>query len=274
MSMKRFFKRRIVFAGIAALVLTGLAAILAEFLTRYVPGELDVMNRLKPPNLQHLLGTDQLGRDVWTQLLFGARTSLMVGLATMVLSTLLGTVIGITAGYFTALDGPLMRIMDGLMALPDILLAIALMSAFGPSVGNVVLALVITYTPRAARLMRSSVLVTSRREFIEAAKVIGSPSYRIILRHILPNSISPLIVQGTFTFASAVLAEAALSFLGAGVPPEVPTWGIMLSEGRAFMQKAPWITTMPGVAIILVVMGLNITGDALRDFLDPKLKNL
>jgi peptide/nickel transport system permease protein len=274
MKWRRFFQRRIAIVATAALLVVSLCAIAAPVVTKSLPDDMDVLNRLQRSNVDHRLGTDHLGRDVWTLLIYGARTSLLVGLATTILSTFMGTAIGAVAGYYPKVDGIVMRVMDGLMALPDILLAIALMSAFGPSTRNVILALTITYTPRAARLMRSAVIVTSELEFVEAAKAVGASDSRIIVKHILPNAISPMIVQGTFTFANAILAEASLSFLGAGVPPIVPTWGTMLSEGRGFLRQAPWLTTTPGLAVMLVVSSLNIVGDALRDTLDPKLKNL
>jgi peptide/nickel transport system permease protein len=186
----------------------------------------------------------------------------------------MGAIIGLLAGFFKKLDGPIMRIMDGFLAMPSELVAISLMASLGPSVNNVILALSIAHVPRMARLLRSSVLVVREMNYVEAAEALGVPVPRVLLKHVLPNCLSPLIVQATSTFAFAVLSEASLSFLGVGLPPYVPSWGTILSGGRQFMMQAPWITMFPGMSIILTVLSLNLLGDGLRDLLDPKLRKI
>ena len=232
------------------------------------------MHRLLAPSSSHLFGTDELGRDLLTQVMYGARLSLIVGLLVVVLSTVLGTLFGLSAGYLRKLDALIMRTMDGLLALPDLLLAIALMAALGPNIANVVLALGIVYTPRIARLVRGSVLVVRELEYVQAARALGATAPRTMLRHVLPSGISPLIVQATFVFAFSILSEAALSFLGVGVPPYIASWGNILAGGRQFMVEAPWVTMFPGLAIVVTVLGINLLGDGLRDVLDPRLRRL
>jgi peptide/nickel transport system permease protein len=236
--------------------------------------KVDPANRLLPPSGSHWMGTDGFGRDVFTRTLFAARISLFVGLATMVSSTVLGTVVGLVAGYFRAIDELVMRVMDGFMAFPSILLAIAIMASLGPRTENVVVALTIVYLPRIARLVRGQVLVVGQMLFVEAARALGASDWRIVFKHTLPNCLSPLIVQGSFTFAFAVISEASLSYLGAGVPPELPTWGGMLHEGVAVMGAAWWMSVFPGVAIAITVLSLNQLGDGLRDALDPRIQRL
>lgn len=231
----------------------------------------DPRNRLLPPTSEHWMGTDGFGRDMLTRVLYGARVSLFVGFATMILSTVLGALVGLIAGYFRSVDGVIMRVMDGFMAFPSILLAIAIMASLGPRTENVIAALTVVYLPRIARLVRGQVLVVRELLYVEAARAIGATNWRIIFQHTLPNSISPLIVQGSFTFAFAVITEASLSYLGAGVPPEIPTWGNQLHEGVPLMAAAPWMSVFPGVAITLTVLGLNQLGDGLRDSLDPRI---
>ncbi len=192
----------------------------------------------------------------------------------VLLAVAAGLVVGLLAGYYRRLDNVLMRVMDGLMAFPAILLAIALMASLGPSLQNVVLALGVVYTPRIARIVRGSVLVVRELPYVEAARAAGAADLAILRRHVLPNCLSPLIVQGTFIFALAVLGEAALSFLGVGAPPTVPSWGNILAEGRLYLQQAPWLVLAPGVAIMATILGLNLFGDGLRDALDPKLRGV
>jgi peptide/nickel transport system permease protein len=211
---------------------------------------------------------------VWSRVVHGARLSILVGSCVVLVAFLGGMAFGLVGGYYRALDNVVMRVMDGLMAFPGIILAIALMASLGPSVLNVILALGIVYVPRVARIVRGSVLVVRETPYVEAARALGLPDWRIVLLHVLPNCLSPVIVQGTFIFAAAVLGEAALSFLGVGVPPQIPSWGNVLSEGRLYLQQAPWLTLCPGAAIMASILGLNLFGDGLRDLLDPKLRDV
>jgi len=273
----RWFSRRLAgqaapAAGLTVVVLVILLSVSAPVLTQYDPLRLNVMDRLSPPSRMHILGTDDFGRDVYSLVLYGGRASLLVGGLVMILTSIIGVVFGVIAGFYKALDNLLMRIMDGLMAFPAIVLAIALMAALGPRLSNVIIALSIVYMPRTARLIRSTVVVIRELQYVEAAQALGAQGARILWRHILPNTVAPLLVQSTFMFAYAVLAEAALSFLGVGAPPYIPTWGNIISTGRLYIQDAPWIIWFPGLAIILVGLGLNLLGDGLRDLLDPRLR--
>lgn len=259
-------------AGLFVVLLMILSAALAPALTRYDPLRLNILDRLSPPSPAHVLGTDDFGRDVFSLVLYGGRASLLVGGLVMILTSIIGVIFGVLSGFYKALDNLLMRIMDGLMAFPAIVLAIALMAALGPRLSNVILALSIVYAPRTARLIRSTVVVIRELQYVEAAQALGAQDGRILWRHILPNTVAPLLVQATFMFAYAVLAEAALSFLGVGAPPYIPTWGNIISTGRLYIQDAPWIIWFPGLAIILVGLGLNLLGDGLRDLLDPRFR--
>jgi peptide/nickel transport system permease protein len=249
-------------------------AIAAPLLTIVDPMRLDPLNRLKPPSALHPFGTDNSGRDIFSMVIYGARLSLLVGLSVMILSSLLGVVMGLLSGFYKFLDNIIMRVNDGMMAFPSILLAIALMAVLGPRVSNIIIALTVVYTPRMARVIRSATLVTKELTYVESAQAVGLSDFRIVFRHILPNCIPPMIVQGTFVFAFSVLTEASLSFLGVGAPPYIPSWGNVISEGRLFMREAPWIALFPGVAILLTVLGLNLLGDGLRDSLDPRMRGL
>jgi peptide/nickel transport system permease protein len=229
------------------------------------------VDRLKAPSAVHWFGTDHLGRDVYARALFGARISLAVGLSVAAIAVAVGLTIGLLAGYYRRVDGIVMRFMDGLMAIPGILLAIALVSLNRASVGIVIAAISIPEIPRVVRLVRSVVLATREQPFIEAAIGSGSRGLKIILRHILPSTVAPLVVQATYIMASAILTEAGLSFLGAGVPPEIPTWGNMIAGSRLFLAIAPWTIFFPGAFLALVVLAVNLVGDGLRDRLDPRL---
>ncbi|MBI2158841.1 MAG: ABC transporter permease [Candidatus Rokubacteria bacterium] len=238
------------------------------------PTHMDVVGRLASPSRAHWFGTDDVGRDVFSRVIYGARLSLLIGAAVVAFAFVVGVLCGLLAGYYQRLDNPVMRIMDGLMAFPAIILAIALMASLGPSVLNVIIAIGVVHAPRVARLVRGSVLVVRETAYVEAARALGVSDRLLLGRHILPNCLSPVIVQGSFVFAAAVLTEAALSFLGVGVPPFVPSWGNILAEGRLYIQQAPWLVLYPGAAIMLTVFGLNLLGDGLRDLLDPKLRGL
>jgi peptide/nickel transport system permease protein len=267
------FMRRYPFATVAGLLLAAitLAAVFAPLLGTVDPKALSPVQRLRLPSEANWLGTDQFGRDMWSRILYGARVSLIVGVAVAVLSVVIGTVIGVAAGFIRWLDGLVMRVMDGLMAIPGILLAIALVSLSGASRWTVIIAIIVPEIPRVVRLMRSVVLSVREEPYVEAAVSVGTPLLPLLWRHVLPNCVPPLIVQATYIAASAMLTEAILSFLGAGTPPEIPSWGNMMAEGRTFFAIAPRIVLMPGVALALTILAVNVLGDALRDRLDPKL---
>ncbi|KQV65133.1 ABC transporter permease [Rhizobium sp. Root1220] len=270
--VRRLFKRKTVAVGALILVIFVLLAILAPWITPYSPSKLSIVNRLKPPGDAYLFGTDEFGRDVLSRTIFAGRLSLLVGAAVVVLSALIGVTLGLLAGFFKKLDTPIARLIDAMMAFPDILLAIALVAALGPSLTTVIVALSIVYSPRLARIVRASTLVIRELPYVEAAQALGISTYHIMTRHVLRNLLSPILVQATFLFASAMLAEAGLSFLGLGVSPEIPTWGTMIAAGRQYIGQADWMTLFPGVAIILSVLSLQMVGDGLRDMLDPKLR--
>jgi len=265
-------RRRIVAVGLVLLLIVLGAALLAPQLAPYDPIALDVPARLAAPGHAHPFGTDEFGRDILSRTLYGARLSLAVGALVTALATTAGVAVGLIAGTNRRADRLLMRVMDGLMAFPDILLAIALMASLGPSARNVVIALGFVYTPRIARVVRASVLIVASQEYVDAARAVGASVARILLRHILINTASPVIVQATFITAYAMLGEAALSFLGVGIPPQIPTWGGIISEGQVYLRQAWWISIFPGAAIVLSVLSLNLLGDGLRDFLDPRLR--
>ncbi len=227
--------------------------------------------RLLPPSERHWLGTDQLGRDVFARVVYGARVSLTVGLVVALASLLLGTVLGMIAGYFHKADALIMRVMDALMSIPAILLAIALVAVMRASIGVVILAIIIPEIPRVVRLVRAVVLSVRNAPYVEAARIGGTRLHVILLRHILPSTLAPLIVQATYICASAIILESALSFLGAGVPPETPTWGSMIAQSRMYLPRAPWTVFAPGFALGLVVLSVNMLGDGLRDLLDPRM---
>jgi peptide/nickel transport system permease protein len=271
---RRLLRRRVAVAGIVILAVVLGGAVLASLVAPYDPQRMDIFHRLTPPSARHWFGTDDFGRDEFSRLLFGARLSMLTGTLVVVFAMAAGTVLGLLSGYVRWLDDLVMRFADALMAFPDILLAIALMAALGPSLLNVVLALGTVYTPRIARLVRGAVLVLQRTQFVEAAEALGAGNLRIVRVHLLPNIFSLLIVQATFTFAAAVLTEAALSFLGAGIPPTTPSWGNMIAGGQQYLDRAEWLILVPGFAILLTVLSLQILGDALRDVVDPRLRRL
>lgn len=270
--VRKLFKHRSFVIGLAIVVLLVLAAIVGPWLTGLDPTAMRMRNRFKPPMEGLWFGADQFGRDMLTRVLHGARLSLFIGLSVAVLSGIVGTLIGIAAGYFRRLDSLLMRCMDALLAFPAILLAIGISAALGPQTTSVIVALAVAYVPRTARITRASTLVIREMEYVEAARLAGAGHLRMIFKHILPNCMGPLVVQLTFVFAYAILAEAALSFLGIGPPPPAPSWGNIIAEGRDYSVEAWWIMLFPGLAISLAALGMNLLGDGLRDVLDPRLK--
>jgi len=269
----RLRRHRFAFAGLILLTAVTIMAILAPVLAPQDPQAIRAADRLKSASREHLLGTDYLGRDVASRLIYGSRISLGVGAATVVLCNLAGILVGLVSGYYRRVDNVLMRIMDAFMAFPGILLALGIMAVLGPSVINTVIALSIVYTPRVARVVRSSVLVIREMDYVTAGRALGLSDLRILFRHVLPNSMAPIIVQATFIFAYAVIAEASLSFLGVGSSPEVPSWGNMLNEARQHMRRLPGLALYPGLAIMLTVLSLNLLGDGLRDVLDPHVRD-
>ncbi|MGN6449875.1 MAG: ABC transporter permease [Brucella intermedia] len=270
--VRRLFKRKTVAAGIIVLAVFAILALLAPWIAPYSPSKLSIVNRLKPPSEMFWFGTDEFGRDVFSRTIYAGRLSLMVGAAVVVLSAIIGVTLGLLAGFFQRLDTPIARLIDAMMAFPDILLAIALVAALGPSLATVIVALSVVYSPRLARIVRASTLVIRELPYVEAAQSLGISTFHIMTRHVLRNLISPIIVQCTFLFASAMLAEAGLSFLGLRVSPEIPTRGTMIAAGRQYIGQADWMTYFPGFAIILSVLSLQMVGDGLRDMLDPRLR--
>jgi len=271
-TLRRLFARKVVLASAIVLLVVVGVAVVYPFLTDADPNALEISQRLKEPSATHWAGTDELGRDVMLRIVYGARYSLLIGFITAGGAVLLGTLLGIFAGFFRRLDAPLMRIVDAMMSFPDILLGIALVSILGVSLWNVMLALVIVYTPRVARVVRAATLVLRELLFVDAARALGVRTPRILLKHILPNLMSPILVQVTFIFAYAILAEAGLSFLGVGVPPDIPTWGTMIAGSLEYADKAFWTILTPGLAIVITALALQMLGDGVRDLLDPKLK--
>ena len=233
--------------------------------------DINPLSRLKPPSSEHFFGTDSVGREIFVRTISGSRNSVVVGVSVAVLTLVLGGALGVFAGYFRLADKILMRIADGLMAIPGVLFAIALVSLLGGGFLTVIIAITIPEIPRTARLMRSVVLTIRELPFVSASVAVGSPTPKILLQHIIPNVVGALTVQGTFVCASAVLSEAALSFLGVGTPPDIPSWGNVMASGRQFFQIAPWVILFPGALLSLMVLSVNILGDHLRDHLDPRL---
>ena len=258
--------------GIILLAVIVVAAVGAPLIMTHDPNFQAPADRLQSPSSGHLLGTDGQGRDVFSRTIKSAQLSLLVGLSVAALTCLVGGAIGLLSGFMPRVDSVVMRIMDGLMAFPSIILAIGIMAVRGAAVSNVIIALTVVNTPRMARIVRSVVQGTAAMQYVEAAESIGVSTPRLLLRHVTPNCLSPVIVQTSFVFAEAVLGEATLSFLGAGAPPDVPSWGGMLSESRVFLSQAPWTMLVPGAALTLTVFALNLIGDGIRDVLDPRLR--
>lgn len=263
-------RHRLLAFGAAVFLLLALVALLAPWLLGD-PRTLNPVQRLRPPSAEHWFGTDHLGRSVFVRTVWGTRVSLTVGVAVAVVTTLAGVAIGLVAGFLKRWDSVLMRAMDAVMAIPGVLLAIALMSLFGSDLRTVIVAISIPEIPRMARLVRGLTLSVRAQPYIQAAITNGARLPRLLLRHVLPNVSAAVLVQATYVFASAMILEAVLSFLGAGTPPDIPSWGNMLAEGRAYLQRAPWILAFPGVCLALLVLLVNVSGDAARDMLDPRL---
>ncbi|MFN2203070.1 MAG: ABC transporter permease [Caldilineaceae bacterium] len=280
-ALRSLGRRKVALAGVIVILVMILVAIFAPYLTPYEPNEIDVVNRLNPPGWTspegdvHILGTDSLGRDVLTRLVYGARVSLLVGITAVLIAGSMGVFLGLVSGYFGGwLDAVIMRLADIQFAFPFILLAIAVLAVMGPGLGNLILILGLNGWVRYGRITRSQVLAFREEDFVLAAHSIGSGSRRIIFQHILPNTWGPIIVIASFMVASTIIAEAALSFLGLGVPPGIPSWGTMLADGRDYMERAPWLSIYAGLAISIVVLSINVVGDWIRDFLDPNMKNI
>jgi peptide/nickel transport system permease protein len=260
-----------VMIGVMLLLAMAAMALLAPYLGTVDPVAVAPVKRLRPPSELYWFGTDSYGRDVYSRTLYGARVSLTVGLSVAIFGTALGLAIGLVTGFVRRLDFVVMRVMDALMSVPPVLLAIALMALTKASLGNVVLAITITEVPRVARLVRSVVLSLREQPFVEAAVAAGTGFWRTLLRHILPNTIAPLLVQATYICAAAMITEAVLSFIGAGTSPEIPSWGNMMAEGRSYFQIKPYLVLFPGAFLSLTVLAVNLVGDGLRDALDPRL---
>jgi peptide/nickel transport system permease protein len=262
----------IIAVATVCLLLIILLAIFAPWIAPHDPLLLTPAQRLKPSSAQFLLGTDGYGRDLLSRTIYGARTSLLIGVGTAVFSIVVGLLIGLVSGFFKWVDAVMMRVMDGLMAMPSILLAIAVVSLSGASIWTVMIAITIPEIPRVARLVRAVVLSAREEPYVEAAISVGSSLPKIMWRHLMPNTVAPLIVQGTYVCASAILTEAILSFLGAGISPETPTWGNIMAEGRAYFQIKPSLIFWPGLLLSIAILSINLIGDAARDALDPRMK--
>ncbi|MGE5577360.1 MAG: nickel transporter permease [Syntrophothermus sp.] len=270
---RRLLRNRSAVAGMIVVALLILVAVFAPFIAPHDPLAQDFEERIQPPSAVHPLGTDDLGRDILSRIIFGSRISLAAGIFSVALAVAAGVLIGAFATYYGGFwDNLAMRLMDIMLAFPSILLAIAIVAVLGPGLTNAMLAIGIISIPRYARVVRSSILSLREKEFIEAARALGASDLQVIFKHLLPNSMGPLIVQATLGVATAIIEAASLSFLGLGAQPPTPEWGAMLNGGRHLLRQAPWVTAFPGLAIVVLVMGVNLFGDGLRDALDPRLK--
>ncbi len=272
-SWHRLHRSSNLIVGTGVLVLVLAAAVLAPLVTSYNPIEQAFAEQLKPPSSTHLFGTDEFGRDIFSRIVYGARIALVIGILADAIATALGTLLGVIAGYFGRwADSTVMRTVDVLLAFPYLLLAMVVVAILGPSLTNAMLAIGIVYTPQFARVVRSTVLSVKEHEFVEAARALGAGHVRVLIRYILPNVLSPIIVMSTLTLGFMIVETAGLSFLGLGASPPSPEWGSMLATGRSYMLTAPWIATFPGLAILVTVIGFNLVGDGMRDLLDPRLR--
>lgn len=270
LKIKTFTKNKLAVFGLILTVIIVLIGIFANVICPEGPYVMDITKRYMEPCKEHIFGTDKMGRDVFARIVYGIRISLIVGAVTMIVTLIIGMILGMIAGYFKRVDNFIMRICEALMSIPPILMAIALMSAFEPNIQSVVISLCIVYTPQIARVARGATIAAKENTYIEAARAQGASSFRILLHHIAPNILSPVIVQGTYIFAIAIILEASLSFLGAGIPAPSPSLGNILYEAKEGIFTAKWLTIFPGIAMVITVLGINILGDGLRDIFDPK----
>lgn len=272
--VRRLWRVRLAGVGLVIVGIVVITALFAPLLAPYDPTQKNTRNLLKAPTLQHPLGTDELGRDTLSRVIYGARVSLEVGVIAVGISLVIGVLLGLVAGYAGgAIDSIIMRIMDGLLAFPALVLALAITAMLGPSLNNVMLAIGITGIPSFARLVRGQVLTTKQLEYVQAAQSVGASDWRLMLRHILPNIVAPIIVQTSISVAAAILAEAGLSFLGLGIQPPTASWGSMLNVAKGYLGRTAWLAIAPGTAIFITVLGFNFLGDAIRDVLDPRLRS-
>ena len=270
--LSAFYRRKIAFAGLIVIAILAVCAVLAPFIATFDPQEMNPVDKLRSPDGTYFFGTDNFGRDIFSRVVFGARTSLTGSAGVILFSLSIGVLVGVSSGYFRKIEPYLMRLIDVLMAFPPLLLALVLVSILGRGMGNVIIAVGATYLTRTTRIVYGLTLKLREEPYIEAAVSSGVKQKWIILKHILPNMMSPLIVQATFTFAFSLLDMAALDFLGLGIPPSIPSWGNMLSEGRMYLTRAPWLLIFPGACIVLTVLSFNLVGDVLRDRLDPHFR--
>jgi peptide/nickel transport system permease protein len=272
--LRRLWRQRLVRVGGVIVLLVAIGGLSAGVAAPYSPTQQDIRSILQPPSSTHVLGTDELGRDTYTRMLFGAQVSLEVGLIAVGIALLAGTALGLLAGYVRGFtDATIMRIMDGLLALPTLVLALAITAMLGPSLNNVMLAIGVTGVPLFARLVRGQVLSVRELDYIQAARSVGANDVHVMLTHVLPNVMAPIVVQASLTMPAAILAEAGLSFLGLGVQPPTPSWGAMLNTAKGYLQQDPWLAVAPGLAVFVTVLGFNFLGDAIRDALDPRLNS-
>ena len=271
--LKVLLRRKIAFGGLVVLIVIFLMAVFSPLMAPYDPMELNTIDRLQPPNTQYWFGTDNFGRDIFSRIVYGARMSIISGSGVVFFSVLLGILIGVLSAYFKRIEIVMMRLVDVLMAFPPLLLALVLMAILGRGLVNVIIAVGATYLTTTARIIYGLTLKVKEETYIEAVLAAGASHFLIIRKHILPNLISPIMVQATFTFAFSLLQMSALDFLGLGVPPDIPSWGYMLSVGRMYITRAPWILIFPGSFIVLIVLSFNLVGDVLRDQLDPRFRS-
>jgi peptide/nickel transport system permease protein len=273
--LRFLIKRKTSFIGLIIISITFLTSITAPWISPHDPIYVDMSHMLESPSSSHLLGTDVLGRDILSRMIWGSRISLQVSIISVSTGLFIGLFFGLLSGYYSgSVDYVIMRVVDVLLSFPSLILALAISAMRGPSISNTILALSVAMSPRYTRLIRSIVLSIRENDYIAAAKTSGTRNINIILRHVLPNAAPPIIVQATLSLASATLAEAGLSFLGVGIRPPTPSWGNMISDGRAYLRIAPWISVFPGFAVMLLVFGFNLFGEGLRDFMDPKIRNI